>query len=99
MIEMAYACAEGTGINRIMGVIQSQHMWLVRADVRIKILERMDLRVKWSIDDERCVLLEQRVVATIAAEAVCLEAGIFRRSKQRWNRWIDRIVFHERGRQ
>ena len=94
-IERAYACAEGTGINRIMGVIQSHHVGLVRAGVRIKIMERMDLRVRWSIEDERCVLLGQRVVATIPAEAVRLEAGIFRRSKQRWNRWIGRIVLVE----
>ena len=95
MIERAYACAEGTAINRIMGVIRSHHVGLVRAGVRIKIVERTDLRVKWSIEDERYVLLEQRVVATIPAEAVRLEAGIFRRSKQRWNRWIGRIVLVE----
>lgn len=36
-------------------------------------------------------------MATIPAEAVRLEAGIFRRSKQRWNRWIGRIVLVESG--
>jgi len=35
------------------------------------------------------------VIATIPAEAVRLEAGMFRRSKQRWNRWIGRIVLIE----
>ena len=30
--------------------------------------------------------------ATIPAEAVRLEHGMFRRSKQRWNRWFGRIV-------
>jgi hypothetical protein len=95
-IEQAYACAEDTVTNRIMGVVQSHHVGLVRAGVRIKIMERIDLRVKWSIDDERCVVVGQDVVATIPAEAVQLEAGIFRRSKQRWNRWIGRIVLvHE----
>jgi hypothetical protein len=59
MIEGTYACAEDTVINRIMGVVQSYHVGLVRAGVRIKIMERTDLRVKWSIKDERCVLLEQ----------------------------------------
>jgi hypothetical protein len=58
-------------------------------------MERTDLRVTWSIEDERCVLLEQRVVATIPAETIRLEAGIFRRSKQRLNRWIGRIVLVE----
>jgi hypothetical protein len=42
MIEGAYACAEGTVINRIMGVVQSHHVGLVRAGVRIKIMERTD---------------------------------------------------------
>lgn len=37
------------------------------------------------------------MVATIPAEAVRLEAGIFRRSTQRWNRWIGRIVLIEPG--
>jgi hypothetical protein len=92
MVERAYACAEGTVVNRIMGVVQSHHVGLVRAGVRIKIMERTELRVKWSTDDERCVPLGQRVVVTIPAEAVRLEAGIFHRSKQRLNRWIGRIV-------
>ncbi|MBI3808625.1 MAG: hypothetical protein HY281_14115 [Nitrospirae bacterium] len=86
MIEGAYACAENAAINRIMGVVQSHPVGLIRAGVRIKIMERTDLRVKWSIEDERCVVVGQDVVATIPAEAVRLEAGIFRRSKQRWNR-------------
>ena len=91
MIEGAYACAEDTVINRIMGVVQSHHVGLVRAGVRIKIMERTDLRVKWSIEDERCVVIGQYVVATIPAEAVRLEPGIFRRSQQRLNRCIGRI--------
>jgi hypothetical protein len=39
----------------------------------------------------------QQVVATIPAEAVRLEAGMFRRSKERWNRWIGRIGLVESG--
>ena len=57
MIEGAYTCAEGTVINRIMGVVQSHHVGLVRAGVRIKIMERTDLRVKWSIEDARGVVV------------------------------------------
>jgi hypothetical protein len=60
-------------------------------------MERTDLRVKWPIENERLFLVGQRVEATIPAEAVRLEAGIFRRSKQRWNRWIGRIVLVESG--
>jgi hypothetical protein len=95
MIEGAYACAEGTVINRIRGVVHSYHVGLGRAGVRIKIMERTALRVKWSIEDARGVVVGQRVVATIPAEAVHLEAGIFRRSTQRGNRWIGRIVLVE----
>ena len=95
MIEGAYACAEDPVINRITGVVQSHHVGSVRAGVRIKIMERTALRVKWPIEDARGVVVGQQVVVTIPAEAVCLEAGIFRRSKQRWNRWIGRIVLVE----
>ena len=95
VIEGASAWAKGTVINRIQGVVQSHHVGLVRAGVRVKIMERTDLRVKWSIEDGRCFVLDQQVVATIPAEAVRLEAGIFRRSKQWLNRWIGRIVLVE----
>lgn len=95
MPDGAHAYAEGIVINRVMGVVQSHHVGLVRAGVRVKLMERTDLRVKWPIEDERCFVVGQRVVATIPAEAVRLEAGIFRRSKQRWNRWIGRIVLVE----
>ena len=96
-IDGAHAWVEGTVINRVMGVLQSHHVGLVRVGVRIKIMERTDLRVKWPIEDERCFVVGQRVLATIPVEAVRLEAGIFRRSKQRWNRWIGRIVLVEPG--
>lgn len=91
------ACAEGRIVNRVIGFVQSHHVGLVRAGVRIKILERTDLRVKWPVENERIIRVGQRVVATIPAEAVWLEAGMFRRSKQRWNRWIGRIVLMEFG--
>jgi hypothetical protein len=91
------ACAEGRIVNRVIGFVQSHHVGLVRAGVRIKILERTDLRVKWPVENERIIRVGQRVVATIPAEAVWLEAGMFRRSKQRWNRWIGRIVLMESG--
>ncbi len=87
--------AEGTLINWIRGVIQSQYGGLVRTGVRIKVGERTDLRVRWAMRDERLFVVGQRVVATIPAEAVRLESGLFRRSRQRWNRWIGRIVLVE----
>ena len=41
--------ADGTIINWVAGVIQSQYVGLVRTGVRIKVGERTDLRVRWSI--------------------------------------------------
>jgi hypothetical protein len=35
-------------------------MWVVRAVVRIIIMERTDLRVKWSIEDGRRFVLDQK---------------------------------------
>jgi hypothetical protein len=84
-------------INQVMGIVESHHVGFVRAGVRIRVIDRTDLRVKWSIVEERLFIVGQRVVAIIPAEAVRLEAGIFRRSKQRWNRWIGRIVLVESG--
>ena len=95
LIEGAYVCVEDPVSNRIMGVVHSHHVGLGRAGVRITIMERTALRVQWSIEDARGVVVGQQVVATIPAEAVHLEAGIFRRSTQRGNRWIGRIVLVE----
>lgn len=96
-IDRWQVCAEGAILNCVTGIVQSHHVGLVRASVRVSIMERTDLRVKWPIDERRCCVVGQRVVAAIPAEAVRLEAGIFRRSKQRRNRWIGRIVLVESG--
>ena len=90
-------CADGTITNRVTGIVHSQHVGLVRAGVRINVGERTNLRVRWPIENERILLVGQRVMVTIPPEAVRLEAGIFRRSIQRWNRWIGRIVLVESG--
>ena len=90
-------CVDGTIINWVTGVIQSQFAGLVRSGVRIKVGSRADLRVRWALANQRLFVLGQRVVATIPAGAVRLECGIFRRSKQRWNRWIGRIVLVEQA--
>lgn len=97
MFDGSSVCVDGAITNWVTGVIQSQHVGLVKAGVRIKVAERTDLRVRRPIGDERFFVIGQHVVATIPAEAVRLEAGIFRRSKQRWNRWIGRIVLVESG--
>ena len=87
--------ADGAIVNWIAGVVQSRYTGLVREGVRIKMLDRIDLRVRWPIGQSQRYAGGQHVIATIPAEAVRLEAGMFRRSKQRWNRWIGRIVLVE----
>jgi hypothetical protein len=84
--------ADGTIVNWITGVVQSRYVGLVREGVRIKVFDRMDLRARWPIGETQRCGPGQNVIATIPAEAVRLEAGMFRRSRQRWNRWIGRIV-------
>ena len=87
--------ADGTIVNWISGVIQSQYVGLVRAGVRIKVGDRADLRVRWTLDYDWPFIIGQRAIAAISAQAVRLEFGLFRRSKQRWNRWAGRIVLVE----
>lgn len=88
---------EGSIVNWITGMVQSQYIGLVRAGIRIHVGERTSLHVRWPIGQERFFVVGERVIATIPGEAVRLEAGMFRRSKQRWNRWIGRIVLMESG--
>lgn len=87
--------AGGTVANFVRGVVRSQSAGLLRAGVRIRIMQRTDLRARWPIEQGRFFVIGQPVTATIPAEAVRLEAGIFRRSRQRWNRWVGRIVLIE----
>jgi hypothetical protein len=82
-------------INCIEGVIRSQSVGLARAGVRIKIMERTELRVRWPLEQRRYFVAGQCVLATIPAGAVRLEAGMFRRTNQRWNRWTGRIALVE----
>jgi hypothetical protein len=84
--------AEGSIINWVRGVIHSLYVGLVRAGARVKVGARADLRVRWTSQEGRRFAIAQSVVATIPAETVRLEHGMFRRGKQRWNRWVGRIV-------
>jgi len=94
-VESGSLCAEGTIMNWVRGAIHSQYIGLVRAGVRIKVGARTDVRVRWAKRETRGFIVGQHVVATIPAEAVRVESGMFRRSKQRWNRWVGRIVLIE----
>jgi len=83
--------------NRVTGVIHSSQVGMTRAGVRLRVGERTDLRIRWPISqtDHRRLRIGGCVVATIPVGAVRLEAGMFRRGKERWNRWIGRIVLVE----
>ncbi|HSC56540.1 MAG TPA: hypothetical protein VLC51_05025 [Nitrospira sp.] len=87
--------ADGAVVNWLAGVVHSRYIGLVREGVRIKMLDRINLRAKWPTGKPQHFADGQHVIATIPAEAVRLEAGMFRRSRQRWNRWIGRIVLIE----
>lgn len=78
--------------NIVEGVIRSQHMSHLHTTVRLHAGRRIDMRIKLPMDDPRCFLPGQAVIAVIPAEAVRLEAGWFRRSRQRLNRWCGRLV-------
>jgi hypothetical protein len=91
-VESGSTSAGGTMINWVRGLIHSQYAGLVRAGVRIKVGARTDLRVRWARKEESGFVVGQPVVAMIPATAVRLESGMFRRSRQRWNRWVGRIV-------
>src|SRR5512139_3102812 len=79
-------------VNLINGVVHSQHIGHIETTVRIRAGQRVDVRIGLPIDDARCLFPGQPVMAVIPAEAVRLEAGLFRRSRQRLNRWYGRIV-------
>jgi len=94
-VESGSLSAQGTIMNWVRGLIHSQYIGLVRSGARIKVGARTDLRVRWPEREERCFIVGQMAVAMIPAGAVRLESGLFRRSKQRWNRWVGRIVLIE----
>jgi hypothetical protein len=94
-VESGSISAEGTIMNWVKGLIHSQYAGLVRAGVRIRVGQRADLRVRWEKRQERRFVVGQPIVAMIPAGGVRLESGMFRRSKQRWNRWVGRIVLIE----
>jgi len=87
--------ADGSITNWIVGIVRSQYVGLVQVSVRIRVSERTGLRARWPIGKGSCCTVGWRIVAMIPAEAVRLEPGIFCRSRQRWNRWIGRIVLVE----
>lgn len=55
----------------------------------------MDLYVKWPNGRAASFITGQQAAALIPGEAVRLESGLFRRSRQHLNRWYGRIVLIE----
>ncbi len=80
--------------NVLTGVVFSRTEGLSRTTYRIRIGERTNLRMRWPLaaPSSRTLRIGQTVRLTIPQEAIHLEAGGFRRGKQRWNRWIGRVV-------
>lgn len=85
-------CTPDPIVTVIKGVVHCQQIGQVRTTVHIRIGRRLDLRIQLSLEDERRFVMGQPVIAVIPAEAVRLQASLFRRSRQRWNRWYGRIV-------
>ncbi len=84
-------------LNVVAALVVALYHGLTRTGIRMRLGERTDLRVKWPSQqgDVSGVKIGQRVLATIPAEAIRLEAGAFRQGKSRLNRWIGRIVLVE----
>ena len=80
--------------NVFTGVVISKQEGLTRTTLRIRVSERTDLRVRWSTSTRQHadVSVGHTVRLFLPDTAVRLEAGAFRRGKQRWNRWIGRVV-------
>jgi len=79
-------------VNVVEGVVHSHRRGFVHTIVCIRVGRRVELRVRLASDDTHCFVPGQQVIATIPGEAVYLEAGLFRRSRQRLDRWYGRIV-------
>jgi len=87
--------SDSWAVNRVEGLVHSHHVGVARTTVRVRLGRRVDRRVKLPDDDDRCFFPGQRVITLIPCEAVRIEAGLFRRSNQRLNRWYGRIVLIE----
>jgi hypothetical protein len=81
-----------------MGIVISKTEGLTRTTLRIRVGEHTDLRIRWqaTLPPPGIANIMQMVRVLIPEEAVHLEAGAFRRGKQRWNRWIGRVVLVNR---
>jgi hypothetical protein len=88
-----------TACKALTGIVISRTKGLSRTTLRVRVGEQTDFRVRWpaSAPAHDAVDIGQTVRLTIPEQAVQLEAGGFRRGKQRWNRWIGRVVLVDRN--
>ena len=95
--ERAVASSTFWSAKVLSGRITAIHQGLLNVGIRMPVGERTDLRVRWPVGSDVMPELVPglTVNAVIPAEAVHLESGYFRLGKQRWNRWIGRIVWVE----
>jgi hypothetical protein len=84
--------------NVLMGVVITKTEGLTWTRLRIRLGEHTDLRVRWQVPlpTGTTANIGYMVCVTVPEEAVHLEAGGFRRGKQRLNRWIGRVVLVNR---
>ncbi|MEO8338665.1 MAG: hypothetical protein ABI604_02980 [Nitrospirota bacterium] len=84
--------------NVLPGIVISNTDGLTRTSLRIRVGEHTGLRIWWpaTLPAPGTANIRQMVHVIIPEEAVRLEAGAFRRGKQRWNRWIGRVVLVNR---
>ncbi|MEP6934282.1 MAG: hypothetical protein ABI988_10130 [Nitrospirota bacterium] len=84
--------------NVLPGIVISNTDGLTRTSLRIRVGEHAGLRICWpaTLPAPGTANIRQMVHVIIPEEAVRLEAGAFRRGKQRWNRWIGRVVLVNR---
>jgi len=86
-------------LNVLSGVVTSRTKGLTRTTLRIRVGEGTVLRIRRQAPSPMADTIEigQTVQVTIPSKAVQLEVGWFRRGKQRWNRWIGRVVLVNRN--
>lgn len=84
----------------LSGTVEAVHQGLTRISVRLVTGNHTRVRVRWPEEDGRALSFRvgQKVLVRVPADAVCLEAGLFRQGRRRWNRWIGRVVLVQQER-
>ncbi|BCA57064.1 hypothetical protein W02_42040 [Nitrospira sp. KM1] len=85
-----------TDSNIITGVVVMRTKGLTRTALLMRVGDHTHLRVRWTgySPAHETVQIGDEARVCIAENVVNLEAGTFRRGKQRWNRWIGTVVMN-----